>query len=314
MGPDVQLNASIINHHRVDGDLDYFLLVAASPADFAVNRKVIVNDAKADVILPRRSKKAVPFLMNLWTGEVTPIAQYEEVSDTQIKVHVYIKAYSSMMIGMFPVDKKPVHAISSDALSIRRDESGLYLRSNITGSYTTALSNGKKVSTEVKEIPEIRELKNWQLSVQDWHPTSNISSAETVYTTHTLKDLETLQPWTSYDELLDVSGIGTYTTSFTLEKWSAGTGAVLEIPDFIGSFRMKVNGKRLPAQDQLDTEYDIGPWLKKGKNNLEIEVATTLINRLRVVSPAAYGVSARQAYGLVSPIMFKPYVEKKIKA
>lgn len=314
VGPDVQVNNSqIINHHRVVDDLDYFLLVAAAPSEFSVNRKVIVNNAESDIILPRRSKHVAPFLMDLWTGEVTPIAQYEELSNTQIKLHVKIKAYSSMMIGLFPVKKTPVHATTSDALSLRSDESGLHLRANVSGKYTTELSTGKSVKTNIPKIVPAQELKGWKLTVEDWQPTSNISSPETVYTTHKLKDLDTLQPWTSYDELVDVSGIGTYSTTFTLEKWSADDGAILDIPDFIGSFRLKVNGKKLPPQDQLDTEFDVGPWLKKGKNTLEIEVASTLLNRLRVVSPSAYAVAARQAYGLVSPIMLKPYVEKTIK-
>lgn len=314
VGPDVQLNGSqIINYHRVDGDLDYFLLVAASPATFAVSRKVLVYDVDADIVLPRRSRHAVPFLMDLWTGKVTPIAQYEELSDSQIRIHVHIKAYSSMMVGLMPVAKAPVHAVSSNALSLRRDESGLYLRANVTGSYTTTLSNKRSINTDVKNIPEAKELKGWKLSVQDWQPTSNVSSPDTVYKTHKLNSLETLEPWTSYEELQDVSGIGTYSTSFTLSDWSSETGAMLDIPEFIGSLRLKINGKKLPAQDQLNTEFDVGPWLKKGKNNLEIEVATTLLNRLRVVTPDVYGVATRQDYGLVSPIMLKPYVEKKIK-
>ena len=35
---------------------------------------------------------------------------------------------------------------------------------------------------------------------------------------------------------------------------------------------------------------------------IEVEVATTLINRLRTVTPAVYGPVPRQAYGLVGPV------------
>ena len=45
---------------------------------------------------------------------------------------------------------------------------------------------------------------------------------------------------------------------------------------------------------------------------IEVEVASTLINRLRTVTPAVYGVATRQAYGLVGPVRLVPYAEKVV--
>ena len=313
MGPDVQINGSqIINYHRVDGDIDYFLFVAAAPSTYAVTRKTVVTDVDSDVVLPRRTPDAAPVLLDLWTGDITPIAQYEELSESQIKLRVNLKAYSSMMVAILPLRKKPIHVVTSNALSARHDEDGLYLRVNSTGAYAAALSNGKTVHKSITEIPESQELKGWDLSVQSWEPTSNISSSETVYKMHHFKDLETLSPWTSYEELQDVSGVGSYCTNFTLQDWPPLAGAILEIPEFTGSFRVKVNGEDLPPQNQLNTEFDVGPWLKNGENQLVITVATPLLNRLRVVTPETYGIAERQDYGLISPIMLKPYIEEKI--
>ena len=314
VGPRVKLinGTQIINHHRVDEDIDYYLLVAASPATYAVSTKTKVYDAGGPIILSRQSKQSVPVLMDLWTGEVTPIAQYEELSESEIRVHVYIKAYSSMMIALIPLQKAPIYVARSNAVSVRRDGSGLHVRVNTTGSYNAKLSNGKHFKTQVDDIPNVQEIKGWDLEVQEWKPTSNINSSNTVYNTHKINNIGTLAPWTNYTQLQNVSGVGWYTANFILDKWPSNAGAVLDIPYFVGSFRITLNGVMLPPQDQLNNEFDVGLWLKAGENQLEIEVATTLLNRLRVTDSAVYGIAEPQKYGLVSPIQLKPYIEVKI--
>jgi hypothetical protein len=309
--PDVQYNAQLINYHRVDGKLDHFLFVASHPATYAVSTKTVVKAVEADVLLLRRSRKGVPLFMDTWTGQVRPIGQFEEISDTEIKVHISLKAYQSCIITIAPLDEARVHAISTDAYGISREEDGLYLRSNETGSFTTKLSNGKSVTTKIQEAPAALELKTWQLEVQDWQPTEDIYSPETVITKHKVT-LDSLAPWTSIPGLENVSGIGTYKTSFDLGRLPAHAGAKLEIPSFVGSMRIRVNGKQLPPVDQLDTDFEIGNWVRSGKNDLEIEVATNLFNRLRVADPEVYGVGKPQAYGLVGPVVLRLYVQVKI--
>ncbi|WP_420823315.1 hypothetical protein [Streptomyces fulvoviolaceus] len=53
--------------------------------------------------------------------------------------------------------------------------------------------------------------------------------------------------------------------------------------------------------DRLHPVVDLGGHLRRGANVIEVEVATPLINRLRVSQRAVFGVSARQAYGLMRP-------------
>ena len=57
----------------------------------------------------------------------------------------------------------------------------------------------------------------------------------------------------------------------------------------------------------------LGALLRRGSNVIEVEVATTLINRLRTVTPAVYGPVPRQAYGLVGPVRLVPYVEQLVR-
>ena len=53
--------------------------------------------------------------------------------------------------------------------------------------------------------------------------------------------------------------------------------------------------------------------LERGLNTIEIEVATTLRNRLRVADPLIYGGAARQAYGLAGPVRLVPYGEARLR-
>jgi hypothetical protein len=75
---------------------------------------------------------------------------------------------------------------------------------------------------------------------------------------------------------------------------------------------VRVNGRELPPADQLDPVVDVGPYLRRGRNTIEVEVATPLWNRLRVSNPAVFGAGKRIAYGLVGPVRLLPYVERPV--
>jgi hypothetical protein len=309
LSPNVQYNSSqLINFHKVDGDLDHFLFVASTPTAFAISTKVPTFGVKVDVIVPRRFPNAVPVVMDLWTGEMIPLGLYTEISSTHIKIRVTLQAYQATMITLAILPTLE-HATSTTADTVYRGAKGLTLRSNITGTFSTVLSKGAKIQTHIGAIPPQLEVKKWTLTVQDYQP--GLTNTTTTIIHHTVQ-LEQLTVWTNITELLDVSGIGTYTTSFTLHDWPSDAGAMLQIPSFLGSFRITVNGDKLPPVDQLDIEFDIGAYLKSGKNSLAIEVATTLLNRMRIVEPDVYGVATRQAFGLVGPVIIAPYREEII--
>ncbi|XVU29354.1 glycosyl hydrolase [Actinoplanes sp. CA-054009] len=136
-------------------------------------------------------------------------------------------------------------------------------------------------------------LTGWELSVEDWQPTG--------VTTHQVT-LTELLPWSSIPELADVSGIGTYRTTVTAER--AGR-ALLSLGKVVDTCRVRVNGRLLPPIDVLEPVADLS--LHKGRNTIEVEVATTLLNRLRTTSPAVFGIAARQAYGLLGPVSLRWY-------
>ena len=127
--------------------------------------------------------------------------------------------------------------------------------------------------------------------------------------------LTTLAPWSQIPGFEDVSGIGRYRTVLDLGKdWDDDEdGALLELGEVNDTFRVTVNGEQLPPLDVLQTTVDLGRRLRRGRNVIEVEVASTLLNRLRTVTPEVYGVATRQAYGLVGPVRLVPYAERTLR-
>ncbi|MFI1993388.1 glycosyl hydrolase [Actinoplanes sp. NPDC020271] len=136
-------------------------------------------------------------------------------------------------------------------------------------------------------------LTGWALEVEDWQPTG--------VTTHRLT-LDGLVPWSSIPELADVSGVGRYRTTVDA---GAGGRASLVLGKVVDTCRVRLNGRLLPPIDVLEPVVDL--TLGPGRNTIEVEVATTLLNRLRTTSPAVFGVAARQAYGLLGPVSLRWY-------
>ncbi|KAK2763925.1 hypothetical protein FQN54_009544 [Arachnomyces sp. PD_36] len=297
-------SADLVHLHREDGELDHFLFVANS------------SEERVDVSasLPRRYDNAVPISLNPWTGEVSVLPLYQEVDGGRISIPLALEPFQSALITLMPVSNETVlHAVNTTAQRVTRDPSGsrLLIHATSAGNYTTTLSDGKTYHNHITSLPPPINLTAWTLTVDDWQPangngtTGNIT--ETKFVRHTL-NLTSLLPWTSIPELEDVSGNGTYTTTFTLDDDGDGTnlGAYLHLSPFNGSFRIKLNGENLPPLDQLATEFDIGKYVNIGVNVLEIEIATSLLNRMRIVDPGAYGGVERQGFGLVG-VRVLPY-------
>jgi hypothetical protein len=137
-------------------------------------------------------------------------------------------------------------------------------------------------------------LTAWELDVEDWQPTG--------VTRHRLA-LDGLLPWSAVPELADVSGVGHYRT--TVEAPAGGRRARLELGKVVDTCRVRLNGRLLPPVDVLQPTADL--TLRPGRNTIEVEVATTLLNRLRTTSPAVFGIAARQAYGLLGPVQLRWY-------
>ncbi|MGI8332409.1 glycosyl hydrolase [Actinomadura scrupuli] len=306
-------SSTLLNAHRIDGDVDYYYFCNGKHAEAV---KPPVAAIEHQVSLTRAHPKAIPFVLDAWSGKVERIATYTEDGD-RITVQVRLQPGEATVIVLARpafLDQKPArnpHSTSTEADQARFAGDTLVVRSARAGSYATVLSSGRTVTTTIADVPAVMPLQAWKLEVEDWQPGS--TAAGTTRVTHRLT-LDALVAWPAIAELQDVSGIGRYTATVELAKgWTGGYGAYLDLGEVFDTVRVTVNGRRLPPVDLLNPVVDVGPCLKSGTNTIEVEVATTLNNRLRVADAAVYGPASRQAYGLIGPVRLVPYGQAAVR-
>ncbi|NML56856.1 glycosyl hydrolase [Chryseobacterium cheonjiense] len=96
------------------------------------------------------------------------------------------------------------------------------------------------------------------------------------------RTLDKLQPWTNFTEdaqTQSFSGTGVYTTSFKLNK--KADDFILKLDKLYESANVIVNGQHAGIVWSLPLEINIGKYLKKGKNTIQIEVSNLMANRIR---------------------------------
>lgn len=273
-----------------------------------------------DVVFGTEVRHAYPFAVDLWTGAVSPLPLHS-VEDGGIRLRVRLAPGSSTVIvlarpqwakdaagpraGMPPGRLRKLRFTGTDADTVRLVGGTAKVRAAAAGTYTTTRADGRSVSTAIETVGEQRELTRWHLEVEDWRPGD--SATETRIRSHEA-DLEGLAPWTELEGLADVSGIGRYTATVELGNgWTGGHGAYLDLGRVSDLYRVTVNGEALPAGDQLHPVVDLGNRLKRGTNTVEVEVSSTLINRMRAFRPDVYGDVPRQEQGLMGPVRLIPY-------
>ncbi|KFC18288.1 glycosyl hydrolase [Chryseobacterium sp. FH1] len=97
------------------------------------------------------------------------------------------------------------------------------------------------------------------------------------------KTLKKLEPWTNLTEdasTQSFSGTGVYTTTLKLKKKNADD-YLLKLDKLYESARVIVNGQDAGIVWSLPFEINIGKYLKKGKNTIQIEVCNLMANRIR---------------------------------
>ncbi|MEU3781777.1 glycosyl hydrolase [Streptomyces sp900129855] len=311
--PDVRhaTASTLLNAHRVTRDADFYYLCNGKHAE-AVKPPVAAIDHEVTLRHTRRTRGAatVPYLLDPWTGEVTRIARYTE-EHGDVTVRVALQPGQVMIValgrpGLF-ADRNGArpHVLTTDAPEVLFDGGKLTARSTTAGTYTTLLSSGRTVTTTVPSVPAPITPGRWRLDVEDRRPGATPARTELVRRTLTL---DALLPWSRIPELADSAGIGRYRTTIDLPSgWTSCHGAHLDLGQVSDTARVTVNGIGAPPVDRLRPVVDVGPLLRRGANVIEVEVATPLVNRLRVAQPTVFGAVARQDHGLMGPVRLLPY-------
>ncbi|WP_326818468.1 glycosyl hydrolase [Streptomyces sp. NBC_01762] len=304
-------SSMLLHSHRATGEADWFYF-----ANDAVSKKGSTGTRIThDVTLTTKVKGAVPHRLDPWTGTLTPIALYTRTGDGRIRLTVDLEPGAVTVVVLArPTRETPRrHATATQADSLHvRDGGRLEMRAAAAGTYTTTFDDGRSTNTVIGALPQPVALTSWTLTVDDWRP--GVSATETAHEQHVVQ-LDALAPWPKIPGLEDVSGVGRYRTTVVLgDDWSEEHGALLHLGGVFDTFRVLVNGRELPPLDQLVRVADLGTRLRRGANTIEVEVATTLLNRLRVARPSVFGAGKRQDYGLIGPVRIVPYGRGTVQA
>ncbi|MEU0315760.1 glycosyl hydrolase [Nocardioides sp. NPDC006273] len=304
-------DSTVMHVRRSAGKVDLYYLANARHAE---NRRL--SPVQQDVWLTAADRAAVPWLLDAWTGKITRIAAYERAGD-RVRVRVDLVPGQSTVVALAAPGAgvaRSVLPVATAGQTVVARGANVALRTTTAGAFELAKADGRTAKVVVDRVREPVVPQSWSLELEDWKPANPADPKDLATTKESAtRDLASLQAWSKISGFEDASGIGRYRTSVDLgTDWTADDGAYLELGEVNDTFRVRVNGELLPALDPMDPVVDLGHALVPGANTIEIEVASTLLNRLRTVTPSVYGVATRQSYGLAGPVRLVPYVEKVV--
>ena len=295
--------------------------------------------------------KGNPYRIDEWSGKITEIGAY-----------VYKDGYTCIRLSLIPGEAALIaldlneqddirHVISNEkSVIIIGDD--LLLKADKSGDYALELSTGETAKRTV-ELPDPVVIGTWNITVEDWNEGEKVVNTEEKFG-HITKEVyfttrktpvnflnNTLKAWNELDisekqlstlsegtkSMADVSGIGFYKSSFTLPDVWNGLGAILEIGNAGGgTVKVFINGNDAGCVNTRTLKLDISDLIRIGENTIEIEVTTTLTNRMKqrgynekgwrmrgpLVPKGMENFPETQAYGLQGSVKISPYMLIKI--
>ncbi|KAM0752454.1 hypothetical protein T439DRAFT_324547 [Meredithblackwellia eburnea MCA 4105] len=149
-------------------------------------------------------------------------------------------------------------------------------------------------------------LSDWTLSLESWTAFDPSAIACPIHKTKKTPlppmKLNRLRPWLELPEGRDVSGVGSYVSSFVLPDVSTFSSASLVLPCVSnGTAGVSINGNKVAVDILGYTSSDITAFVKGGENKVVVTVTSTLNNVMRVTMPALYEKRERSPYGMLEP-------------
>lgn len=266
----------------------------------------------------------VPYLYDAWTGVVSPITSYTQTSG-RTTVYLELAVNQLVIIGFKTGGAADVHVTEVGALSAATTGSGgkeLTQKTTYTkDSQSCTLSSGKSVPISPM-LAEPFSISNWTLVVESWTAPANLYDVIDGPTkTNTTYNMPELTPWANFtDALVNVSGLGYYSASFTWPPTEEASGAYIDLGSIVHTARLSINGQQLPPLDLSWAKADIGSLLVNGTNTVDVVVSTTLGNALipiwgelessgkkTVQSSSSEAPPTNAIYGLVGEVKIVPY-------
>jgi hypothetical protein len=221
---------------------------------------------RAETVDVAMAGAGTPYVLDAWNGAITPIARYKS-ENGRITLPVHLAARATTIIAVTEKEiatHSGLHAVEGTAGDYLYDDAG---RINLSDA-------------------------SWEMTVESWSEDKNDING--MLKTEKDYSLAGLKTWNRIEGLETVSGRAAYKTEFELTDWTKDQGACLSIDTGNGTAavtRIVINGKVLPVMDQSAKIIDAGAYLVKGKNTLEIDIATLLYNTVCGKSQYEYGLS-----------------------
>ena len=329
-------NPQLLSQLRQDGDKQYlFLYNYCDGTACGLHGEDTVQEVSVDGIV-------IPYHIDSWTGNVEKVANYRyENGRTVFTVDM---AYCTVELYAFePAAEEEVHVVDATADVYVEADGSYVLRTAESGEHTVTMSNGTSYNFNVT-VPAAQNLTGWDLVVEDWQAGEAINRTETGTYKVMLADgtfvqkevttveekittakteiavkLDELTTWNNIPEVgKEVSGIGTYTTTFNWDA-DAADGAYLDLGWISQSAEVEVNGVVADPVDIHDPIVNIGDLLVDGENTLKIVVTAPLTNRLLAMGRLREGVSGTHRFYTIkyhenglSSVTLIPYVEEAV--
>ena len=258
------------------------------------------------------------YVLNAWTGDIEPLAECEAV-DGGVRTMLHLEPRGTRIIALtentadFPAAlANPIVATTGEAVvadgaaAVKVEQSGI-----VTAEY----ADGRTIEQNVT-VAEPIELTGWSLRIDSWGPDKTTEAvADTIHTPIELGEIA-LGSWNDMtapadqlaaadvSSLSEVVGVAVYETKVTLEK-PDGAYLVLDHGDDMIT-GITVNGQPVADLAPNSDRYDLGSLLAEGENTIQVELSTTLINRIHVEDPM-FASNPTGSYGLTGAAIV-PYV------
>lgn len=276
-------NRNVLPFMREDGDTRYAYLY-----------NCMFNEKAPVTFQVELLGQGVPYAVDCWTGDVKKVGAYQHKGGRTI----FTVTLNPGQATIFALDmgEKIGHVIASNASLVREKNGKTCLAARTTGDYSARLTSGQEIHAHI-EAPADIDLPLWKLQVESWDAGDKVEITEDrglgyvtreIYydTNKTMLDAGEvkLKPWKDIPAVgPEVSGVGFYSAEFELpETWNSQNMAVFQMDSVCGSTAaVYVNGVKAPAVDFARPEVDITALVKPGKNEIKVEVTSTLANRLQ---------------------------------
>jgi len=246
----------------------------------------VVKDKRAVHEVIRLRGEGQPYEVNLWTGEVTKMADFT-LEDGYVSVPLDLEIGATTAIVVTDEPARSLHAAPKAGLDFAYVDDALALKVTKAGKYAVTLSDGTTKHVVADRVASAPKIDDWTLTVEKWEPANDYKTTVGEAATETKKTdigpiaLGKLVSWSQIEELGDeVSGIGCYTANFSLD--GPYDGAILELGELFDIVRVYVNGREVVA-DALNGRADLSGVLTQGENELKLVLPTNLENEMLAI-------------------------------